>query len=77
MAERQTVELEFPGSSPGCGSFEKKFQNNWVFFIQIFLINDHERTLNSNHVCIVGCRGASQLGGSLPGILLGYKANKL
>ena len=26
---------------------------------------------------IVGCRGASQLGGSLPGIPSGYKANKL
>ena len=26
---------------------------------------------------IVGCRGASQLGGSLLGIPLGYKANKL
>ena len=27
--------------------------------------------------CIVGSRGASQLGGSLLGIPLGYKANKL
>ena len=26
---------------------------------------------------IVGCRGASQLGGSLAGIPPGYKANKL
>ena len=28
-------------------------------------------------VYIVGCRGASQLGGSLLGIPLGFKANKL
>ena len=29
------------------------------------------------YVCIVGCRGASQLGGSLLGSHQGYKANKL
>ena len=31
----------------------------------------------SIHGCIVGSRGASQLGGSLLGIPPGYKANKL
>ena len=33
--------------------------------------------LLSFFTCIVGCRGASQLGGSLLGIPPGYKANKL
>ena len=30
-----------------------------------------------NNTFIVGCQGASQLGGSLVGIPPGYKANKL
>ena len=36
--------------------------------------------VNSGRVCLcihIGCRGASQLGGSLLGIPRGYKANKL
>ena len=34
------------------------------------------RSINA-HIYIVGCQGASQLGGSLLGISPGYKANKL
>ena len=32
---------------------------------------------NSSYKYVVGCRGASQLGGSFLGIPPGYKANKL
>ena len=43
---------------------------------QAAFINDNKRVWNKG-VYIVGCLGASQLGGSLLGIPPGYKANKL
>ena len=51
----------------------------FIFFILILLFFNYVFyfVLILKYVCIVGCRGASQLGGSLLGIPPGYKANKL
>ena len=48
--------------------------NNNILFK---FLKREKRFYNEIYRYIVGCRGASQLGGSLLGIPLGYKANKL
>ena len=60
--------------------FQKRALTVWY---KVFIFCRQNEEIVSAKSCfhkekyIVGCRGASQLGGSLIGILLGYKANKL
>ena len=46
-------------------------------FINHIEKNERRKKKRIIEAYIVGCRGASQLGGSLAGIPPGYKANKL